>query len=104
MREIKVIIGESTYDKYPYFLRKLNRLYEGRFLKQNPYNPESYRVRWFMQEATFSYEIFKHKNAFLGTPEYQSEVFWNGNDEIDKIIKDIYDNVKKLRINENKQV
>lgn len=101
-RGIKVTIGKQSYNKYPAFLGKLSKLYNGEFFRQKFANPNNYCVRWFMQESTFSYEIFKQKNAFLGKPEYTSKVFWHSNDELADIIKDIYTNVKKLQQNENK--
>lgn len=94
---VSIIKGTESYDKYPAFLYRLNKMYNGEFFRQKLGDPESYCVRWFMQESTFSYEIFKHKNAFLGKPEYQSQVFWHSNNDLNDIVRDIYSNVKKLK-------
>ena len=91
------IVKEDSFSNYPKFLFELNKLYNGEFFRQKFMDPDKLCVRWFMQESTFSYEIFKQKNAFLGKPEYVSKVFWHGNDKLNIILKDIKLNLRRIK-------
>lgn len=78
----------DDYNKYPAFLYKLSKLYNGK----------KFCVRWFMQESTFSYEIYKASEAFFpGRAIFVSEVFWHGNDSLHVILNDISNNLKRLK-------
>jgi hypothetical protein len=88
----------SFYSNYPEFLNKLNDLYNGDCLKQKFMDPKKLCVRWFMQESTFSYEIYSHDEAFRpGKALYQSKVFFHSNDSLKKILKDIMKNLKTIK-------
>ena len=76
-----------TYNR---FINKLRELYY-----EN--NKSNYAVKWYMQLATFSYEIYHKDEAFHGKSVFESEVFWHGSDkDFRKILNDIDKNLKEL--------
>jgi len=76
---------------YNEFISKLNKYYDGIGFGGKFY------VKWYMQNATFSYEIHNPDTAFLGKPLYISKVFWHsGKEDFTKILKDIRKSVKSL--------
>jgi hypothetical protein len=73
-----------TYDK---LFKALSEFYE----KKN------WKVKFYMQHSTFSYEIYHSQDAFHGKPLYVSTIFYHGPDNIDSMGKSIIDDIKTNR-------
>lgn len=72
----------------------------GKFINElsKRYTTNTLCVRWFLQESTFSYEIYHIDNAFLPNKQlFISEVFWHGRDNLQDILDDIDGNLKKIK-------
>lgn len=49
------------------FFKRLDKLYTRR----------GYCVKYYLQASTFSFDVFKEREAFLGTPSFRSEVYFH---------------------------
>lgn len=91
MKHINTFEKVFIYDKeitLEYFFDMLSDLYVR----------EIFCVKYYCQESTFSFDIYREEDAYHGKPIYQSKVydFWRSKDIMEQILSDI--NMKILEL------
>ena len=88
-------------------ISKLSKLYRERELSPTEhffnqlsklYRRKKHCAKFYCQESTFSFEIYRECSAYHGTPIFRSEIydFWRNRSTMKQIVRDIKSTIRKL--------